>query len=62
MPHEMFKFEITISPAAHCVDGEAQNGILVVAGTLLLNSGGVSHQSQRYIMHPEYDDWTLAYE
>lgn len=48
--------------AAHCVDGEAQNGINVVAGTNLLNSGGVVHQSLRYVMHPGYDDYLLSYE
>ncbi|KAG4076728.1 hypothetical protein HA402_002015 [Bradysia odoriphaga] len=48
--------------AAHCVDGEPQNGILIVAGTIHLDAGGSRHQSLRYIMHPLYDDYSLEYD
>jgi trypsin len=40
--------------------GRAQNGFRVVVGTHLLNSGGVAHQSQRYVNHPSYNAQTIA--
>lgn len=46
--------------AAHCTAGRAQNGFRVVVGTHLLNSGGVAHQSLRYVNHPQYNPSTIA--
>lgn len=57
-----FVKNILSKTAAHCVEGEPQNAILIVAGTIYLNTGGARHQSLRYIMHPLYDDYTLEYE
>lgn len=61
MKYEYYSYQF-LQKAAHCVIGEPQTGILVVAGTLYLDAGGARHQSARYIMHPQYDDWTLEYE
>jgi Trypsin len=44
----------------HCTAGRAQNGFRVIVGTHLLNSGGVAHQSQRYVNHPSYNPQTIA--
>lgn len=41
--------------AAHCTIGRAQNAVRVVVGTVLLNSGGIAHQSSRIVNHPSYN-------
>jgi len=46
--------------AAHCTIGRAQNGINVVVGTVLLNSGGIAHRSSRIVNHPSYNSATIA--
>lgn len=46
--------------AAHCTIGRAQNAVRVVVGTVLLNSGGVTHVSSRIVNHPSYNSGTIA--
>jgi trypsin len=46
--------------AAHCTIGRAQNAVRVVVGTVLLNSGGVTHVSSRIVNHPSYNSNTIA--
>jgi trypsin len=46
--------------AAHCTIGRAQNAVRVVVGTVLLNSGGVTHTSSRIVNHPSYNSQTIA--
>lgn len=41
--------------AAHCTEGFANNEVGVVVGSVLLNAGGVSHQSDLIVNHPEYN-------
>jgi trypsin len=49
-----------ILSATHCTINRAQNTILIVVGSVLLNSGGVTHISSRIINHPNYDRDTIA--
>ncbi|XP_058836021.1 chymotrypsin-2-like [Topomyia yanbarensis] len=46
--------------AAHCTVGRTTANTIVVAGSLLLNSGGSSHPSQSIVNHPGYSSLTLA--
>lgn len=57
-----FASNVSMKIAAHCVENRAQNGVIVVVGTNYLDAGGSQHQSQRIVLHPEYDNVTLAYE
>lgn len=34
----------------------------MVVGTIFLDAGGSSHQSLRYIKHPQYNDWSFEYD
>lgn len=46
--------------AAHCTVGRAQTAVRVVVGTVLLNSGGISHTSSRIVNHGSYNANTIA--
>jgi secreted trypsin-like serine protease len=46
--------------AAHCTVNRAQNSLLVVVGSALLNSGGVTHVSSRILNHPNYNHNVLV--
>lgn len=48
--------------AAHCIINRAQNSVRVIVGSVLLNSGGVTHISSRIITHPEYNSALIAFE
>ncbi|XP_055626921.1 chymotrypsin-1-like [Toxorhynchites rutilus septentrionalis] len=43
-----------ILTAAHCTIGRAPTQMVVVAGTLLLSSGGTTHQVLRVVYHPHF--------
>lgn len=40
--------------------GRGQTAVRVVVGTVLLNSGGISHTSSRVVNHPSYNSQTIA--
>lgn len=44
--------------AAHCTEGVANNGLRIIVGSHLLNSGQ-QFTSSRIINHPNYDSWSL---
>jgi trypsin len=46
--------------AAHCTIGRAQTAVHVVVGTILLNAGGVVHQSAQIINHPDYNSQWIS--
>ncbi|XP_053684103.1 chymotrypsin-2-like [Sabethes cyaneus] len=46
--------------AAHCTVGRTVANTIVVAGSLLLNAGGTTHQAQTIVNHPAYSSLTLA--
>jgi hypothetical protein len=53
---------LSILSAAHCTFGRANNGVFAVVGTSFLNSGGVSHRSERIVNHPSYNNRNVANE
>lgn len=48
--------------AAHCIINRAQTSVRVIVGSVLLNSGGVSHTSSRIIAHESYNSALIAFE
>lgn len=48
--------------SAHCTVGRANDGVMVVAGSVRLSSGGMERQSQRIINHDHFNANTMAYD
>lgn len=46
--------------AGHCIQRRPQGSVNILVGTVLLNSGGVSYPSSKLVIHPNYDDFSLA--
>jgi trypsin len=46
--------------AAHCTIRRGQTSVRIFVGTVLLNSGGVTHTSSRIVNHPSYNSQTIA--
>jgi trypsin len=48
--------------AAHCIVGRLPTAVRVLAGTVLLNSGGVTLTVSRLIPHESYDSQLISHE
>lgn len=48
-----------ILTAAHCTTGRLVVNTIVVVGSVLLNSGGISHPASAFIIHPDYNSTSL---
>ncbi|XP_055694197.1 chymotrypsin-1-like [Lutzomyia longipalpis] len=48
--------------SAHCTLGRANDGVIVIAGSVHLSEGGEERQSQRIANHPYFNANTMAYD
>lgn len=48
-----------ILSAAHCTIGRSLANTRVVVGGLLLNAGGISHQTSAIVNHPDYNGTSI---